>query len=393
MVRQGSHRLDVRDLDLLIRHLAAQGYAVTGPRRVAAGGPPSTLGSEPPPETPSTLGWGPIDGAEALPAGWTARAEPGRFRLERRADRRRFGFVVTASAPKASLLPPTRPLSRVTRAGGRLRILPAEAPTRPEALIGARSCDLAALDRLRRILPQGSRPERPFVVAVACSEPAETCFCASLGTGPAPSRGFDVALTELADDVGEPWYVAAAGSPDGQALLEAVGRPASEADRAAADQELDRAERRFERRFDPSDLPRLLLERPEHRAWGEVADRCLACGNCTAVCPTCFCFDVEDRVDLDGASAERRQVWGSCFDLRFTHLHGGSVRRSVRARYRQWLTHKLATWTEQTGELGCVGCGRCITWCPVGIDLGQVVQSLRSAEPEAGRRRKLPEGG
>ena len=124
----------------------------------------------------------------------------------------------------------------------------------------------------------------------------------------------------------------------------------------------------------------LLLANLEHPRWEEVAGRCLTCGNCTMVCPTCFCTSVEDTSDLAGVSAERSRRWDSCFTMDFSYIHGGSVRASPKSRYRQWMTHKLATWWDQFGSSGCVGCGRCITWCPVGIDITEEVRAIR-AEP------------
>jgi ferredoxin len=123
----------------------------------------------------------------------------------------------------------------------------------------------------------------------------------------------------------------------------------------------------------------LLAATLDHPRWDDVASRCLTCTNCTLVCPTCFCSTVEDVTDLTGRTAERWRRWDSCFTLGHSYLHGGSVRSTARDRYRQWLTHKLGTWIDQFGHSGCVGCGRCITWCPVGIDITEEVAALGAA--------------
>jgi Fe-S oxidoreductase len=140
---------------------------------------------------------------------------------------------------------------------------------------------------------------------------------------------------------------------------------------------LAEAEKHMGRRLDTSDLPNLLYEHLEDSCWDKVAARCLSCANCTQVCPTCFCSDVVEVSDLLGQKSERIRRWDSCFNLDFSHVHGGNIRPGTRSRYRQWLTHKLASWIDQFGVSGCVGCGRCITWCPVGIDLTAEVEAIR----------------
>ena len=131
------------------------------------------------------------------------------------------------------------------------------------------------------------------------------------------------------------------------------------------------------RELDTDGIKELLYRNYEHPRWDEVAERCLTCGNCTMVCPTCFCTTVEDVTDLAGEHVERHQRWDSCFTVDYSYIHGGAVRASTRSRYRQWMTHKLATWFDQFGSSGCVGCGRCITWCPVGIDITEEARAIR----------------
>ena len=113
-----------------------------------------------------------------------------------------------------------------------------------------------------------------------------------------------------------------------------------------------------------------------HHRWDEVADRCLTCGNCTMVCPTCFCTSVEDVTDLTGPARGTMDGLGVVLRARLHHVHEGPVRKSVPSRYRHWLTHKLGTWHDQFGSSGCVGCGRCIAWCPTGIDITEEMNAL-----------------
>ena len=134
------------------------------------------------------------------------------------------------------------------------------------------------------------------------------------------------------------------------------------------------------RTLDVTDIRDLLARNLENERWDDVATRCLTCGNCTLVCPTCFCLTVEDHTDLTGDHSERTRLWDSCFTLDHSYIHGGSIRPSGRSRYRQWLTHKFGTWHDQFGSSGCVGCGRCIAWCPVGIDVTEELTAIRASE-------------
>jgi ferredoxin len=244
------------------------------------------------------------------------------------------------------------------------------------ALIGARGCDLAGVAVLDRVLRDHAYPDSDyvarrdqiFVLAVHCGSPAGTCFCVSMDTGPRARRGFDLGATEILD--GEHRFLIDVATPEGLAIVERVtSRPATPDDLAAAAAVVATAEARMGRTMPATEVRDLLLANLEHPRWQQVADRCLGCANCTMSCPTCFCSNVDDTTDLSGDLATRTRRWDSCFTTDFAYVHGGSVRPSLRARYRQWLTHKLATWHDQFGTSGCVGCGRCITWCPVGIDI------------------------
>jgi ferredoxin len=259
----------------------------------------------------------------------------------------------------------------------------------PLAFFGVRSCDLHAIDIQDRILVRGrfvdrdyaARREGAFVVAANCFEPGGTCFCVSMGTGPRVRAGFDLALTEILE--GEHRLLVEAGSERGGELMrELPGRPAGEADTSAATRAVDGAAERMGRQMDSFDLRGLLARNLEHPRWNDVAERCLTCGNCTMVCPTCFCTTIEDHTDLTGDHAERWRTWDSCFSVDHAFIHGGSVRPTNRSRYRQWMTHKLGTWHDQFGTSGCVGCGRCITWCPVGIDITEEVAAIRGTDEE-----------
>ncbi len=316
-----------------------------------------------------------------LPIDWTDQQEAGQYRLSRRGDGAYFGYVVGPHSWKKFLFPPWLKLFSVQRENGSFKVVqPIEKPPQ-YAFIGVRPCDVHAIAEQDKVFLQGpfhdphykARRQRAFILAVNCTEPGGTCFCASMRTGPKVHAGFDLALTEL-DDL----FLLEVGSEMGRQVLQNVDwRPAGAFELQAARRALAEAENNMGRRLDTSDLPNLLYQNLEHAQWDVVGQTCLSCANCTQVCPTCFCNDVEEVSDLTGQNLERVRVWDSCFSLDFSHVHGGNIRPGVRSRYRQWLTHKLGAWVDQFGEFGCVGCGRCITWCPVGIDLTQQVELLR----------------
>ncbi len=216
------------------------------------------------------------------------------------------------------------------------------------------------------------RREQLFLVAVGCSHPAATCFCASTGDGPRPQHGFDILLEEL--DEG---YVAHGGSGEGRRMLAALDLArASDGQMRAAQQESERAGAIQTRQLPSRNLRATLFANLDHRRWADVAERCLACGNCTSVCPTCFCHSEHDAPALGGNESEHQREWDSCFTRGHSYVHGFTVRPDTRSRYRQWLTHKLGSWHDQYGRSGCVGCGRCIVWCPVGIDITEEAAAI-----------------
>jgi len=255
-----------------------------------------------------------------------------------------------------------------------------------------RSCDLHALEIQDRVFLNGpyvdphykARREQLFVVAVNCRRAATTCFCHSMGTGPAVTRGFDLALTEF-----DTRFIVEIGSDRGAAVLRPLEWTPCSLDEVADARNVPRQleesmhartvepDQPVPRQLDTDGIRDLLLDNPTHPHWHDVAARCLACANCTMVCPTCFCSTVKEVTDLTGESVTRERTWASCFTNEHSYTSSGVVRPSIQSQYRQWLTHKLASWIDQFGTSGCVGCGRCITWCPVGIDLTAEVAAIR----------------
>ncbi len=322
-----------------------------------------------------------IRSIDELPRGWTDEQSGGHYRLKRRDDDALFGYVVGPHSWKRFLFPPKVTVASADRTEDGWQM---NDPVRDEpayAFLGVRACELAALAVQDRTFIQDQyadpiyrrRRELALIIAVNCTQAASTCFCTSMDTGPRCKSGFDLALTELHDG-----FTAEAGSQRGAEILsQLVTTEATQQDLTSAEQARAQAVEQITKRLDTTDIRNLLLNNLEHPRWSEVATRCLSCTNCTMVCPTCFCSSVNDVSDLDASHVEREREWDSCFNWDFSYLNGGVVRDATRARYRQWLTHKLASWIDQFDVSGCVGCGRCITWCPVGIDLTEEVAAIR----------------
>ena len=365
MASGGSVMIDSTGLDGLIQELRRRGFRVVGP----------TLRD-------NAIVLDEIAGADDLPVGWGVDVAPGSYRLRARNDRAAFGHSAGPQSWKQFLHPPRQMVWSSDEPGGS-----AEAVPEPRyAFLGVRGCDLAAIAVLDRVLAGGSHPDTSytgrrdgvFIVGVNCTEPGGLCFCASMGTGPGCGPGYDLALTErLGGDAVS--YLVEVGSPEGAEVIQAIPhRPAEPAECAAAADEIDSAAGKMGRQMPPGDLRLLLIDSRESPHWDEVASRCLTCGNCTMVCPTCFCTSTTDVTDLTGSHAERWMEWASCFELDFTFVHEGPVRTSGPSRYRHWLTHKLSSWHDQFGTSGCVGCGRCIAWCPTGIDITEEMGAFAS---------------
>ena len=349
--------IDRSGLDALIALLRRDGYRVIGPT-VRDGA--ITLAE--------------LDGGADLPDGIGVETGPGHYRLTARDDGAVFAHSAGPQSVKTFLHPPSRRLYGIGRDG---TVDPEPVDAVPTAFLGVRPCDLRATAVLDRVLTGQAHRDEAYAarradvlfIAANCTEPGATCFCASAGGGPRARDGYDLVLTERTGP-GGPVFLAEPDSPAGAALAARLpARPAAPEETASADADLEAAAGRMGRELPDVDLRALLRDSRRSPRWEAIAERCLTCANCTLVCPTCYCTTPTDTTDLSGDHAERWEHWDSCFDLDFSYLHGGSVRQSGASRYRQWMSHKLSTWHDQFGGSGCVGCGRCVAWCPAGIDI------------------------
>jgi len=368
------------DLHLLFETLAKRGFLIVGPT-VRDG----------------AIVYDELASPDDLPLGWTDRQENGTYRLERRKDGACFGYTVGPHSWKKFLHPAAHVLWEAARKGSGYEVVAAKEDPPRYAFVGVRACELHAIGIQDRVLTRGqyadvhysARRKNALIVAVNCSKAGGTCFCASMECGPKVGAGFDLALTEIIAKKRHEFFVEAGSGRGGEILAELPVREAAGEDAAAAAAVVAGTAAKMGRRMDTRKLKELLQSNPESACWDEVGERCLSCASCTMVCPTCFCTTIEDVTDLTGARAERRRRWDSCFTKDFSYIHGGSIRTRTATHYRHWLTHKLANWVDQFESSGCVGCGRCITWCPAGIDITEEVRAIRK---RAGRGKERGDG-
>ena len=332
-----------------------------------------------------------ISSANQLPHGWTDEQQAGKYQLRKRRDSAAFGYAMGPHSWKKFLFPSISCAWTAQHVDGHFHVVPPEPDTTGRALVGVRACELHALAIQDKVFLESSyvdsaykaRRQNLFIVAVNCTQAGGTCFCDSMGTGPRVSSGYDVLLTEVvADD--EHFFLADSATPVGAEIVaELPTQPATSEQVAAATAAVENAASQMGRTLPTNGLKELLYRNVENPRWDALAERCLSCANCTLVCPTCFCTTIEDCTDLAGQRAERIRKWDSCFTTDFSYIHGGSVRATPRSKFRQWMMHKLAYWNDQFGTSGCTGCGRCITWCPVGIDITEEVRAIRDSEATA----------
>ena len=358
--------LDEAALGRLVEVLIDRGYRVVGP----------TLRD-------NAIVLDELESAADLPRGWGVEVSPGQYRVRQRDDNAAFGHSSGPQSWKQFLHPPRRRLWSGTRDGFGTDEADEKVPR--YAFLGVRGCDLAAIATLDRVLGRAQFPDdsfvkrhrQIFVVAVNCTEPGGLCFCASMGTGPAAGPGFDLSLTERLDGDAVTYLVDVGTAEGADVLADLPHRAADGAEVSSSRAAVEAASHRMGRQMPDANLRDLLMAARESPQWDEVASRCLTCGNCTMVCPTCYCTSTEEVSDLTGQHAERWQNWASCYEFDFTFVHGGgSVRQSGASRYRHWITHKLGTWHDQFDMSGCVGCGRCIAWCPTGIDITEEMNKM-----------------
>ncbi len=353
--------LTLDDLQILLENLREDGHALIAPQL-----------------QDGVIVYDQVEGLDALPRGITDIQTPGGYQTHKTEAPSLFHYVVGPHSWKKFLHLPKLQLWRANKHSEEIHITPPEPPSVKTAFIGVRACEVKAIALQDKVLIHSGvvdgaykiRRDNAFILAVDCARAGGSCFCVSMQSGPSVEGNYDLALTEILTP--NHIFLVRSNSEAGEKILKKIPHRSATPEEIETGQEIvAQTAANMGRAMPDTNIARLLSQNLQHPHWDTIASRCLSCANCTMVCPTCFCTTVEDVSDLKMEEFSRERRWDSCFNLDFSYLHGGAARGSTAARYRQWMTHKLSSWVDQFGASGCVGCGRCITWCPVGIDLTQ----------------------
>ena len=287
----------------------------------------------------------------------------------------------TTVPPKALLFPQTETLYRFSARGEELKL--------PEAdeemiLLGVRPCDARAMALVENLFRWDfddpyylKRRELTTLIGLACNEPELNCFCPSVGGSPTATEGLDILLTDLGES-----YLLETVTEKGKALAEEIKDLLEEAPAEALKQKEQLAEDalgKIKWSVDPEGIPEALPQLWEDPLWQRVSAPCLGCGICTYLCPTCYCFDIQDEVE--GSAGRRCRMWDSCMFAEYTkHTSGHNPRPTRRERTRNRINHKYSYFVDKFGVIACVGCGRCSTLCPVNIDLIDILRQVKAAQ-------------
>jgi len=289
----------------------------------------------------------------------------------------------TILPPKKFLLPPREATFAFDPKDG-FRDLLGEA-ARPLVLFGVHAYDIYGMNILDRVFAQGRFPDPYYVtrrksttVVGVDFDPDERHFARSMNAD-FVDAGFDLFLSDIGDD-----YLALVGTSRGDDIVVKSGcllKAPTDADFAEYKRRSGLRRAAYRTRVDLGDLPEILEMEYHSPAWADLADRCLSCGSCSMVCPTCYCFDVSDEVDLGGREGRRLRTWDSCLFRTHALVAGGENFRKDRAsRIKFRFYHKQRGFVAEYGRPSCVGCGRCAAVCPAGIDIVKVIELIRGEE-------------
>jgi ferredoxin len=283
--------------------------------------------------------------------------------------------------PKSAVFPQTETLYRFQLGKTELA---APQPGEELILLGVRPCDARAIKLVEKLFRWDvddpyylRRRELTTVVGLACLEPGLNCFCPSLGGGPASTEGLDLLMVDLGDS-----YYLEPLTDKGRSLMDLASgllEEAGEEGLQKKEEAVRRAEEKIRRTVDTDGVPEILPDLWEHPLWQKTAAGCLGCGTCTYLCPTCHCFDIQD--EIEGFEARRCRMWDSCMFEEYTlHTSGHNPRPTRRERTRNRINHKYSYFVRKFNVIACVGCGRCVNYCPVNIDLIETLREVKEAQ-------------
>jgi sulfhydrogenase subunit beta (sulfur reductase) len=291
-------------------------------------------------------------------------------------------YTTTMLPPKKIFFPPREPLYSYEKVGEEVVIKDlSEKWKKKRILFGVHSCDINALLILDGVFGGKlkdqlylNRRRNTLIIGMNCRSPGENCFCDAMTTGPTIKKGYDLLLT----DIGDKYYVQV-GSKAGEKLLSRdLFRTATKADRKKMEAEVIRVKNKLQSDFGIDKLGEKMKGKFWSKLWEAQTKKCVLCGACNFVCPTCYCFDVVDETDLAGKKGQRVRVWDTCHFKDFATVAGGiNFRGGKVPRVKQRLYHKLCYSTEQRGVYDCVGCGRCIQFCPAKIDIREIIKDVQ----------------
>jgi len=253
-----------------------------------------------------------------------------------------------------------------------------------KVLFGVRPCDAKSLNMLDKVFNNdlyqdvyyAARRKNSIIVVIGCNEPSTTCFCTSFGIGPMSEEGADIFMIDTGDS-----YVVKAVTDKGKEILSSFSNfnEASEEDLQQADKIKEQAVAGITSKIEVTGLKEKLDGMFESSIWDTLHEKCLGCGACAYLCPTCHCFDITD--DAVNAKGERVRNWDSCMFPLFTlHGSGHNPRPTGKERIRQRVMHKFNYFVKNFDEMACVGCGRCIKNCPVNLDIRRVIGLIQEQQ-------------
>jgi len=333
-----------------------------------------------------------LENLSDTPSGYSDEQSPGKYKLINNKSEQLFSFSLSPQSWKKYLHPPESTLWKIHKKDNSFNIETPKIEKNKMAFWGIRPCDFEAIKIYDGVFLRDNKTnlkyksirDNLFIFAINCTVNHNTCFCSSMNSGPDIKDGFDLAVTEIFIENDENntshHFILNADTQKGQNIVDKFQfKEASKEEVNFAKNKVIENKESITNTFNTKNLDKILQDNYNHEIWYKMGEKCTSCSNCTFVCPTCYCTRTVDFTNLDGSMATRISKWDSCFSKDFTRINNKYIRDSLSSRYRHWVMHKFSTWQEQFGTQGCTGCGRCITWCPSGINIVKVIREIQAS--------------